>query len=386
MRTTADMATVSTACLATTQQKGQPFRFMAGIILLWAIGRIAMATDILSFGFPQGQAQDRLTPNIIEPAKPKHDIYYGEIARLPLPRPATTLKNIPIITTRSRQPLQAGRAQWAIVTHNDQANPQPSQQLNVIITHAGLALLPVAALAASDSTALSRPPTIPDSPEHSSPNRPQRWSASAWLFWREKGRANNIGSAGQLGGPQAGIRVERRLATIINKMPVAAYARASSALRRPHAPEAALGIALKPIAGRIPVTFGIERRIALDTYGRNAFALVAASGLNPTHVTDTLIAEGYVQAGLVGFSRADAFIDGRISLGAALDTKKNMLAGLSLSGGAQPHVSRLDIGPMVQWRLPVKTMNSRLTVEWRQRIAGNARPGSGLTATLASDF
>jgi len=379
----ADMARKDIARLTATVRKGQPFRFMGGIILLWTFGRLTMATDIAPLSFSQGQARDRLVPNITQSTNPEHNNYYGEIAKVALPQPAATLTNIPIITSHSGQSPQAGRAQWAIITHNVPLETQRSSQLHTMITHAGLALTPVAALAASDSKALSRPPTIPHSPAQTTPNKPQRWSASAWLFWRERGNNNGIGSAGQLGGPQAGGRVERRLT---NTIPVAAYGRASSALRRPHAPEASLGIAIKPVAGRIPVTLGIERRFALDAYGRNAFALVAASGLNPTPITDTLIAEGYVQAGLVGFSRADPFIDGRISLGAAVGTKKNILAGLSVSGGAQPRVSRLDIGPMVQWRLPIKTINSRLTVEWRQRIAGNARPGSGLTATLASDF
>jgi len=354
---------------------------------------VIVTMDRYSFSVPQGQAQDRMilgnpaTP----PATPKTAQsdsagYHGEIMRIAHSRPTSTLKNIPIITMHPNQFLQPGRARWAIARRNTPAHAHPSRQLHVKITHAGLALEPVAALAAAGNSALARPPVLPQGPAHHAHGSPRKWTASAWLFWRGRGRGSAIGNAGQLGGPQAGIRVEHRLATAMGRMPVAAYGRASTALRQPHAPEAALGIAIKPATGQVPVTLGIERRIALDRYGRNAFALVAASGLNPTPVAHKIVAEGYVQAGLVGFSRTDPFIDGRISLGTPLDTGQNLLAGASLSGGAQPHVSRLDIGPMVQWRLPGKTMNSRLTIEWRQRIAGSARPGSGLTATLASDF
>jgi hypothetical protein len=63
-----------------------------------------------------------------------------------------------------------------------------------------------------------------------------------------------------------------------------------------------------------------------------------------------------------------------------------MSLGVALSGGAQPGVSRLDIGPQLQIRLPLPQGGARLSVEWRERIAGDAKPGSGLAITLAADF
>jgi len=129
-----------------------------------------------------------------------------------------------------------------------------------------------------------------------------------------------------------------------------------------------------------------ERRVALDSDARNAFALFAAGGLNPTEIAPALIAQGYAQAGVVGFSRRDLFADGRVSLGRGLDRQNRIVAGVSLSGGAQPGVSRIDAGPMIEMRLPIKNNNTRLIIEWRQRVAGRARPGSGISATLASDF
>lgn len=214
----------------------------------------------------------------------------------------------------------------------------------------------------------------------------QRWSGSAWLLWRNEGNSQALGSAGQLGGAQAGLRIDRHLGRPVANMPFSAYARFTGALHEPVAPEAALGIAVHPLSGRVPLMVGIERRMALDDDGRNAFSILAATGLNPTPVVGGLIAEGYAQAGMVGLSRTDLFADGRAVLTLPLDGKKSTGAGMSLSGGAQPGLARLDAGPVFQTRLPIGSITPRLSVEWRQRIAGGARPGSGLAVTLAGDF
>ena len=57
--------------------------------------------------------------------------------------------------------------------------------------------------------------------------------------------------------------------------------------------------------------------------------------------------------------------------------------GAGIWGGMQPGVSRLDVGP----RLSIKVRNNmKVHVDWRQRVAGNAQPGSGAALTLAGDF
>ncbi|TNE38164.1 MAG: hypothetical protein EP321_13715 [Sphingomonadales bacterium] len=244
------------------------------------------------------------------------------------------------------------------------------------------------ASAAAPSSPARRPVSIPAVP----PSAPvgaatsQRWSGSAWLLWRNEGNSQALGSAGQLGGAQAGLRIDRHLGRPVGTVPLSAYARFTGALREPVAPEAALGIAVHPLSGRVPLMVGIERRVALDDDGRNAFSILAATGLNPTPVMGGLIAEGYAQAGMVGLSRTDLFADGRAVLTLPLDREATTGAGISLSGGAQPGLARLDAGPVFQTRLPIGSITPRLSVEWRQRIAGGARPGSGLAVTLAGDF
>ncbi|MDF7777793.1 hypothetical protein P1X14_21235, partial [Sphingomonas sp. AOB5] len=63
---------------------------------------------------------------------------------------------------------------------------------------------------------------------------------------------------------------------------------------------------------------------------------------------------------------------------------------LSLGGGiwgaAQRDAQRLDIGPSAALAVPVAGQNLRIALDWRQRVAGDARPGSGLALTIGSDF
>lgn len=200
------------------------------------------------------------------------------------------------------------------------------------------------------------------------------------MLWRDHGRGPALANAGQLGGSQAGLRLDRSL-----RRPIDAYVRLSAAIDRPHAPEAALGLNWQAIGGQIPVRVGMERRVALGQGARDAFALVSVTGFGPSRVTGGLDIEGYGQAGFVGLNSRDAFGDGRIALSHPL-VSDGMSIGLSASGGFQPGVRRLDIGPRLDLRVPVGAMRPRLSVEWRERIGGNARPGSGLAITIGGDF
>jgi hypothetical protein len=44
------------------------------------------------------------------------------------------------------------------------------------------------------------------------------------------------------------------------------------------------------------------------------------------------------------------------------------------------------MGPHAELRLRLGTANASLSADWRFRVAGNARPGSGPALTLATDF
>ena len=61
----------------------------------------------------------------------------------------------------------------------------------------------------------------------------------------------------------------------------------------------------------------------------------------------------------------------------------NFSFGLGVWGGAQPGLSRLDAGPRVTMQM---RKNVKVHADWRQKLAGNARPGSGPALTLSGDF
>ncbi|APL94531.1 hypothetical protein EWH08_07410 [Sphingobium indicum] len=211
-----------------------------------------------------------------------------------------------------------------------------------------------------------------------------RWHGSAWLFWRDGSatRADAV-TGGRLGGSQSGVRLDFDLTPQASSR-ATAYARASAALNDPASPEAALGLAWQP-ARSIAISFAAERRIALGKGGRNANAVLAVGGFGPTPLARFLEAEAYAQGGMVGFRSRDLFVDGKMSLLSPLGHSPVRIGG-SLSGGAQPQVERLDIGPELQMRLPLKPAAARLSIEWRERVAGRAAPPSGLAVTLGADF
>lgn len=228
------------------------------------------------------------------------------------------------------------------------------------------------------------PATASPPPSLSSLPAQDRWRASSWVLWRDGSTVpSDAAAVGRLGGSQAGIRVEYLLSDR-GSARMTAYGRLTSALQRPAAPEAAAGVAFQPVH-TIPVTIAAERRIALGAGARNATAIMAVGGFGPMPVAKGLEAEAYAQAGVVGLRRTDLFMDGKMSLLAPVRGAP-VRVGAALSGGAQPGVSRLDASPELQLRLPLPNANARMSLEWRQRIAGDARPASGLALTLGADF
>ena len=211
-----------------------------------------------------------------------------------------------------------------------------------------------------------------------------RWQGSVWLLWREgSGNLQDLVTGGRLGGSQAGLRLDYDL-TQSSIGRAAIYGRVSSAFNRPASPESAVGVTWQPTRS-IPLSIAAERRFALGDGARNANALFAVGGFGPRPVLGKLEAEAYAQAGVVGFHRRDLFADGKLSLLAPI-SRTPIRTGLSFSGGAQPQVERLDIGPELQFRLPLPHLASRISIEWRERVAGQASPSSGLAVTLGADF
>lgn len=210
-----------------------------------------------------------------------------------------------------------------------------------------------------------------------------RLSFSGWGILRAGGGANLAGGAGQLGGSQAGLRAAL---TLGRSREMALFGRVSSPLSTPGGREAALGLEWRPLKA-VPIRFAAERRQSIGG-GRNAFALGLFGGIGPKPLTHGFSLDAYGQAGMVGARRRDGYIDGALRVERELVSAGalSISAGAGAWGGMQPGVARLDIGPQIVARVPTAGATLRLGFEWRQRIGGHARPGSGPVFSVGTDF
>ncbi len=222
--------------------------------------------------------------------------------------------------------------------------------------------------------ALSPLPAIPTLPPLPSPKH--RWSASLWAVARQGG--GTLLPGGQLGGTQAGVRLLRRLdrhgdlsASLRLSAPWEGFGR-----------EMAVGLDWKP-ARRLPVRLIVEQRVPLDT-GRGGTALLAVAGYGPRDLAPGVTVTAYAQGGAVARGSVEPFADGAARISTTLTP--NVDLGLGLWGGAQRDAQRLDVGPTLGIALPLAERRLRLSLDWRQRVAGRAAPDSGPALTIAGDF
>jgi|GEM_PF-4796269 len=218
------------------------------------------------------------------------------------------------------------------------------------------------------------------------PASSSRFSLSAWAQWRSGDGVNSLVDDGELGGSQAGVRARYRMMRGAG-VEAAFAARLSRPIERGNGAEAAIGITLTP-SELIPIELTAERRIGLDNGGRDAWSLGIAGGVYREPLPLGLELDGYAQAGIVGARRRDLYGDAAliVSNPIPLSERSTLSLGGGIWAGAQPGVSRVDIGPEASVRLPAGDGGIRLSVSWRQRVAGSAVPGSGPVLALGTDF
>jgi hypothetical protein len=266
------------------------------------------------------------------------------------------------------------------------SRPAPRQLTPLMPTPAPAFYAPIPALdqwplsrIASTSFPTARQSTVV-APMQSIPARAprlDRLQVTAWAMLRSQqaGVAGtpSLASSGTLGASQAGSRLAYNFTH-----QVSATLRTTSEVGR-RGGEVAAGVRIQP-ARAIPLWFTAERRQRLGSggSGRNAFALFFESGVYNRPMPLRLSLDAYLQGGVVG---RDGFVDGGMTLTRPL--MKRVSGGFGVWGGAQPGVARLDVGPRIS--LKVRD-NMKVHLDWRQRVAGNAQPGSGAAVTLAGDF
>jgi hypothetical protein len=236
--------------------------------------------------------------------------------------------------------------------------------------------VPARPVAAEFANALDSRAVLPGDQPRSFQPAAGRWAASAWLLIRRDGGGPGLAPGGSLGGSQAGARVAYRLGG-----GVSLSGRAYVPLRRPAGAEVAAGMDWRPIAA-IPASILAERRQAIGREGRSAFSITAYGGASQV-LAGRLRLDGYGQAGIVGLRSRDPFVEGAVRVAAPVGPIE---LGAGLRGAAQPGASRLDAGPILSYRLPIRGARLRVEADWRFRVAGDAAPGSGPALTLAADF
>lgn len=210
---------------------------------------------------------------------------------------------------------------------------------------------------------------------------PNRWSGSAWLVLRGGDAAPAGLTGGQLGGGQGGVRIAYAIGPTRG---IALVSRVTSPTNGPGR-EAALVVEWQPT--RLPLRLVVEQRTPID-HGRGGPALGMIGGTGPTPVAAGFTLESYAQGGVVQRARREPFVDGAVRLARPVGrlARATIDLGIGVSGGAQRDAARLDIGPSLGMRIPLARRSARLSLDWRQRVAGEARPGSGLALTLGGDF
>ncbi|HSQ95553.1 MAG TPA: hypothetical protein VLM18_05565 [Croceibacterium sp.] len=102
-----------------------------------------------------------------------------------------------------------------------------------------------------------------------------------------------------------------------------------------------------------------------------------------------LRAEAYAAAGYVGGRIATAFADGQARIDshvARLGDDTEISAVGSVWGGARKHAARLDIGPSTTVRFRLGEAASRVAIDYRWRVAGDAQLKSGTALTFSAGF
>jgi hypothetical protein len=333
--------------------RGRPLRFLALVGVGWVSLRVAMlwpqtgaAPEALDAVIPIAVAAPALRPQRA-----------AAIPGAPAVWPAPPNLRAPAIDRSAAQvPLRSPAA--------------PAMPVSTQATMMAVAMPPPAPPAATP------PPPMPER----LPPLPDRWSASAWFVARPGTGLGAAPGGSQLGGSQAGVRLAYMF---VPRARIAGFTRLATPLKG-RGREGALGLEWQPSGA--PVRLVLEQRFALDE-GRGGPGAGVVAGLD-RQVPAGFRLEAYGQAGAVRRARTEPYADGAARLTRPIGTPSGLTLalGAGMWGAVQRDAARLDIGPSAVAALPIAGKAVRLSVDWRQRVAGAARPGSGLALTLGSDF
>lgn len=375
--------------------RSQPLLFLATVLLVWCAARVihhlprpdTPRDGLERRSFPDG-------PGFQPYAQPRSQPEYAGLSGV------QTLLAPPALATDRLVPDESA-------VHRSPGRP-PSASFDIALAHqiVWAEALTTATGAAGDAHSVltaapllvepepSEPHRAADTTGHPTNNRDRRWSIYGWSLLRASSRVRTLAPAGQYGGSQAGLV----LRYTVRGAPVATeiYARAVAAVARDDDRTLAIGIAARPWS-KIPVDLAVERRFGLAERQRDRFAAMVLAGGGVSLGGSRIRIDGYGQAGFVGWNQRQAFFDLQMLATRPVTVQDGpavLLGGGLWAGGQQERdpaghkrwVHRADLGPRAALDLPVG--DSRITVafDWRQRIDGNAQPGSGAVVTVSAGF
>lgn len=349
---------------------GRPLVALALVLAGWTSARIVLWTS------PFAAAR----PRVLAVAKAPR------VVRLKAPSPAAAMP----VPARVARPAATGQLSWPRVPSLREISAR-----ELLAPQAGF-IGPPAPIAHPASV---RPGRAVPAPDESVPDRatspatglarvvqPRRWSADSWAVYRSGGASPGAAGPGLLGGSQAGAVLRYTLGEARGRRP-AAYLRATSALTIRQR-EMAAGLSLRPIAA-IPLRVHAEVRAVDDPAGITVRpAALITSEVPQVALPARLTGELYGQAGYVGGPDATPFVDGQAQVMRVFGAigPARIEAGAGIWGAAQRGASRVDIGPSLGLVADIAGRTVRARVDYRQRIAGNAAPGSGPALTVSTGF
>lgn len=331
--------------------KGAPIRFLAGVVGGWTGVRILM---LLPEAEPLELAREVLVPRAAALGRTQPLAVKATLPGSPAAKPGAERASLSVPVGR-RAAAAPPRAEVGQPRAVRSSSPPDMQDEPVLV-----------------------PPSTGSLPERTAEHR--RLRVSTWLLAR--GGADGTLSGGMLGGSQAGARATY---TINARKRIALSARAAAPLAGRGA-EAAVGVDWQPT--RAPIHLLAEQRIALDG-GRGGPTVMAIAGLNPTPVGAGFRLEAYAQGGAIWRGgRAEAFGDGAVRLTRPVSTVGGATLDAGIGGWAarQHGAARADIGPTLGLSVPVAERRVRIALDWRERVAGRARPRSGPALSIGTDF
>ncbi|MEM9257877.1 MAG: hypothetical protein AAGA91_20770 [Pseudomonadota bacterium] len=250
--------------------------------------------------------------------------------------------------------------------------------------------------------AVTNPPPFAAQPLPVSRPAVDRWSLDVYGFYRQGSSALSV-TQGRLpiyGASQVGANLQWRARPSSSHDP-RLFARAYHALVSGGETEVAAGVSARPI-GALPIrAFGEVRLtrnpantddgIAAKTDVRPA--AYAATEIPPIKLPLGATLEAYAAGGYVGGNASTYFVDGQaavtrqlLRLGRPGSSSAALSVGGGVWGGAQEDANRLDVGPTVRVDMNIGEVPARLSVDYREQVAGDAEPDSGVAATLSTRF